>query len=214
MRVEGPTVVIEGVYLLTPEVPDLADHGPLAAYELRIELSATYPAVEPRVFETGGAFPHDTDHHVYDGDRCCLLVWEHWLATAQDTSLRAFFDGPLRNYFLGQCAAAQGQDWPFGERSHGARGLAEAYAEQLGCAAEVRTVKLFLKCFIKIHGREALPVYWRCPCESGRNIGQCCAPRLERLRTDVPLAEAARMLERLTVASRPAPVHATRRGGR
>ena len=80
----------------------------LAAYELRIELSPAYAAVEPRAWETGGAFPHDTDHHVFDNGRCCLLVWEHWLATAGDISLRAFFDGPLRNYFLGQYAVAQG----------------------------------------------------------------------------------------------------------
>jgi hypothetical protein len=207
-------VIVEGTYLLTPAIPALAEHGPLAAYQLRIELSAAYPAVEPEVSETGGAFPHDADHHVFENGRCCLLVWEHWIATADDTSLRAFFDGPLRNYFLGQYAVAQGQDWPFGERAHGAKGLADAYAERLGCGAEVRAVKVFLKGLLKIHGRDALPVYWRCPCESGRNIGQCCAALLERLRREIALDELELMLERLVAATRPPVVRAARRGAR
>ena len=199
---------------MVPAEPDLSNRGPLATYELRIELAAAYPAVEPKVWETGGAFPHDVDHHVFDSGRCCLVVWEHWLATADDTSLRAFFDGPLRNYFLGQYAVAQGLGWPFGERSHGPKGIAEAYADRLGCDAEVRAVKLFLKGLVRIHGRETMPVYWRCPCESGRNIGQCCAERLERLQQDISLAEIETMLERLTVAARPPAVAATRRKGR
>lgn len=92
--------------------------------------------------------------------------------------------------------------------------MAEAYADRLGCDPEVRVVKLFLKGLIKIHGRETMPVYWRCPCESGRNIGQCCAERLERLRCEVPLAEIENMLERLTVAARPPVVVAARQKGR
>lgn len=166
------------------------------------------------VFETGGAFLHDAAHHVYDNGRCCVLVWESWVATADDTSVRAFFAGPLRNYFLGQYAVAQGGDWPFGERAHGAQGLAEAYAERLGCAADMRIVKAFLKGFIKVQGRCAMPLFWRCPCESGRNIDKCCADQLSRLRGEVSIAEAEEMLKRLMAASRPPGMPARgRRGG-
>ena len=125
----------------------------MATYEIRVEIPPGYPVAEPLVFETGGAFPHDTAHHVYDNDRCCVLVWESWTATAADLSIRAFFDGPLRNYFLGQYAVAHGGAWPFGERAHGAEGLAQACAERLGCAPDLRTVKGFLKGLIKVHGR-------------------------------------------------------------
>ena len=104
VRLDAAAVVIEGRFILAPETPALAEQGPLATYEIRVEIPPGYPVAEPLVFETGGAFPHDTDHHVYDNDRCCVLVWENWTATAADVSIRAFFEGPFRNYFLGQYA--------------------------------------------------------------------------------------------------------------
>jgi hypothetical protein len=194
---EAAAVVIEGTFLLTAETPLLAEHEPLAEYEVRVEILPGYPVAEPVVFETAGAFPHDTAHHVYDNNRCCVLVWESWTATAADLSIRAFFEGPLRNYFLGQYAVAHGGTWPFGERAHGAEGLAQAYAERLGCAPHLKTVNGFLKGLIKLHGRRALPVYWQCPCGSGRHIGQCCGERLPSVMATVSCGEAEAMLARL-----------------
>ena len=187
----------------------MAEQGPLATYEIRVEIPPGYPVAEPLVFETGGAFPHDTAHHVYDNDRCCVLVWESWTATAADLSIRAFFDGPLRNYFLGQYAVAHGGAWPFGERAHGAEGLAQAYAERLGCAPDLRTARGFLIGLIKLYGRRTLPVYWQCPCGSGRNIGPCCGDRLPGVLAAVSYAEAKAMLARLAP---PRPPVATKPG--
>jgi hypothetical protein len=195
-------LVVEGSFLLSPLATDWVDHAALKKYQIRVEISEKYRDDEPLDFELEGAFPHQNSHHAYPEGRCCTLVWEPWVTTAQDISIGAFFDGPLRNFFLSQHCVELGQDWPFGEQAHGARGLIDAYADRLGCRPEARDVRQFLKGLIKLQGRKALPVFWRCPCESGKNIGNCCHRRLSRLVAEISPGVASRMLDRLSEHSR------------
>jgi hypothetical protein len=52
-------------------------------------------------------------------NRIEALVPEEWLL-ARDQTFRAFLDGPMRNFFLGQILVEAGKPWPFGERPHSA----------------------------------------------------------------------------------------------
>lgn len=190
--------------MVAPEAECNRDLGPLAEYHIRVEIDPRYPDVEPKVFETGGAIPREDRLHVYGEGQCCVLIWETWKATAPDVSIEAFFEGPLRNFFLSQYSVALGQGWPFDEWEHGRAGLATAYAERLGYSFDEITVKKFLKGYLKILGRREIPIYWKCPCQSGRNIRDCCHDHLLDLTKVVRPEEAQAMGDRLTMETRTA----------
>lgn len=195
--VEGDMVIALGGFIVAAEERRNRDFGPLAEFEIRIELDPRYPDIEPKIFEIGGSIPHEARFHISGDGSCCILVWETWRHTAQDLSIGAFLDGPVRNFFLSQRAVALGQGWPFGEWDHGAAGLIAAYGERLGYDFDEITLKRFLRRYLKILARQEVPAFWRCPCQSGRNIRNCCQERLSVLLCEVQEAEVRAMINRL-----------------
>jgi hypothetical protein len=131
---DGQKIHIEGVYLVFEEDVVAVPDGPLAEFDIRMELPDLYPCREPKVFEVGGRIPREPKRHINPDGDCCVTVWEHWLATANDHSFGSFLRGPLNEYFLGQFWFEQTGKWPFGERPHGMPGLEEAYADALQIA--------------------------------------------------------------------------------
>jgi len=198
----GRLVIVEGKFLVSPRHSDHDDYGAIAEYEIRVEIDPDYPRVEPKVFETAGAFPHSEEHHAYDLGQCCVLIWEIWTAESPDTSILAYFEGPLRNFFLSQYLVLSGKEWPFGEWQHGQDGLAQAFSQRLGCKPDVRTVRKFLHSYIKILNRRSLPLYWKCPCQSGLNLKNWCCDLIQNLMGRINFDQATAMLHRLTHPTR------------
>lgn len=143
--IAGGKVVVEGDYLVVLEDECVAASGPLAEYQVRMELSPRYPLVEPRVFETGGRIPHENEYHVNPDGVCCIGVWEAWCVTSEDVSIQAYLVGPFRNFFLSQYVFARTGDWPFGDYEHGRPGLVQAYSEVLGCRNNEADIRLLLQ---------------------------------------------------------------------
>jgi hypothetical protein len=93
---------------------------------------------------------------------------------------------------------ALGEEWPFGEWSHGLDGIYEYYRELLQ-THDARTVWRFLY----VLGKLNLKPHWDCPCGSGQKIARCCRARITDLRKKIPPAVARKALERLGVTSSP-----------
>ena len=109
--------------------------GPFDSYEILVGVPPAFPWQEPAVFETGDRVPRTADRHVFESHgNCCLGVWEEWLLRSRDHSASAFLQGPLHDYFLSQSWYEAKGEWPFGDRSHGALGVLEAFCEILGVA--------------------------------------------------------------------------------
>jgi hypothetical protein len=97
----------------------------LDRYQIEIRVPRDYPKNVPVVEEIGGRIPRTADRHISADGTACLLVPEEWLL-AGDQSFKAFLNGPMKNFFLGQILVEAGKPWPFGQRSHGYEGLIEA----------------------------------------------------------------------------------------
>lgn len=127
----GKNIVVSGTYLLLESGAVVDPAGPIASFDVEITVPPDYPRSEPEVFEIGERIPRCADRHINPGGSCCVTVWEHWLATAADTSFAGFLSAPLYEYFLSQYWFEQSGEWAFGERQHGAKGLQAAYADAL-----------------------------------------------------------------------------------
>ena len=190
----GSRIIVEGAYLIFEKGIIAAPAGPITEFTIKIEFPARYPKQEPKVFEIGGRIPRDPEHHINPGGDCCVTVWEHWLATAQDHSVAGFINGPLYEYFLGQFLVEKTGKWPFGERPHGFLGLEEAYADALGIPNE-RNKLLY---YLKLLSEEWPKGHWLCPCGSGKALRHCHRDDLAELHRRIPPAMARIMLRRLT----------------
>lgn len=189
----GPNIVVRGNYLLFENGAIANPAGPISEFDIEIVLSDGYPIREPKVFEVGGRIPRSSDHHVNDEGDCCVTVWENWLVCAKDHSFAAFMNGPLNEFFLGQYWFEQTGKWPFGERSHGQKGLEEAYADALG----IPNKKKDLIYHLRLLSRDWPKGHWLCPCGSGKPLRHCHSDELMALHERVPPRIAIRMLRRL-----------------
>lgn len=175
--------------------PIVHDGKVLDRFQVEVSFRESYPRTMPRVMETGGRIPKTLDRHVFPTSGfACLQVPEEWLTDA-DRSFRRFLKVPVHNYFLGQALVELGQPWPFGERSHGIKGLYEAYGEILG-EADPATIERLLQVLAARDPKG----HWRCPCGSGERLRKCCQDRINDLRDHISPEVARSILVRLNAA--------------
>lgn len=189
----GQTIRVVGRYFVFEREVVSAPGGPITTFEIEMELPNRYPGREPRVFEIAGRIPRKPERHINPYGDCCITVWENWLVVAQDHSFTSYINGPLNEYFLGQFWFEQKGEWPFGERSHGEKGLIEAYADALGIANKKEVIEYHLK----LLSRDWPKGHWLCPCGSGKILRQCHRNDLWAMHERVPPSIARRMLRRL-----------------
>lgn len=187
-HVVNDVVLLRGTYLV------VHDGEEVDRFSIEIELSQNHPESLPVVREVGGRIPRHADRHVNaaDGTACVLLPDEQWRLWPKGSSLRAYLDGPLRNYFLGQIAVELGQPWPFGEWKHGADGIIQYYAELVG-SDDPNVIADFLDCL----RAKKTKGHWPCPCGNGRRLRDCHQDFLRDLREKIPCRVADESLERL-----------------
>jgi hypothetical protein len=151
-------------------------------YLIEIELAATFPKELPIVREIGHRIPRIADRHMFADGTACLFVQEDWwLSHPNGYSLLEFLDGPVRNFFVGQSMYDLGLGWPFGDRSHGIKGILECYAE-LTDAPNLAIAEGYLK----LLAQEKFKGHHECPCGSGKKLRHCHQPMLMELRSKIP----------------------------
>lgn len=171
----------QGVYV-TGSFPVRQDDAEIDRFQIEIQLPANFPGGIPRVRETGRRIPRIADRHMYPDGTACLFVDEDWImANPEGTDWLTFLNGPVLNFFIGQCLVEAGAGWPFGERSHGARGILECYAGLTG-ANDLRIAYHYLQTLSpkKVKG------HWPCPCGSGIKIRDCHKQMIWDLKKKIP----------------------------
>lgn len=189
----GQKIEIEGAYLVFEKDVVAAPDGPIAEFDIRMELSDLYPRREPKVFEVGGRIPRNQDRHINPDGDCCVTVWENWLVATRDHSFGSYLSGPLNEYFLGQFWFEKTGKWPFGERAHGTPGLEEAYADALGIANKRKGLLYHLR----LLSQDWPKGHWPCPCGGNTLLRHCHRDDLMAMHQRVPSNVARRMLFRL-----------------
>lgn len=194
---EGPNIVVRGVYLVSDVGVTSSPRGPISEFEIEMAVPKRYPRQEPKVYEVGGRIPRHPDRHINPDGDCCVTVWEEWLVSAADNSFAAFMYGPVNEFFLGQYWYEHNGTWPFGERPHGKIGLVQAYADALGIPRDEHQLFNHLRLLSLDWPKGHLP----CACGSGRRIRHCHRAEMMALHNRVPPRLAKRMLRKLTDAA-------------
>jgi hypothetical protein len=187
--------IVDGTVQLRGSYGVRNDGVVLDRFQVEIRLQRDYTKTVPVVEEIGGRIPRITDRHISADGTACLLVPEEWLL-AEDQSFRAFLDGPMKNFFLGQLLVEAGKPWPFGQRSHGYDGLIESYMELLGITDPAR-VTAYFDCL----RRKALKGHFDCPCGSNKRLRNCHRAELQALATRIPSHIAQQAYDRMRIFS-------------
>src|SRR4051812_29423205 len=184
----------EGVRLLVRgSFPILSEYSIIDRFQIEVEIHPDFPEETPQVWEIGQRIPRIVDRHTYTNGGSCLLVPEEWLAQPiEERTLLAFLEGPVHNYFLYQCFAELGMDWPHGERQHGFEGVLEAFSGLLGVKDPVQLLN-----FLKLLTYEQIKGHWSCPCGSGKIIRRCHIGRIRELQTRIAPSVARKSIERI-----------------
>ena len=146
-------------------------------YEIGISVPSDYPRTTPAVRETAMRIPRDF-HKLDSGHLCLGSPTRLRLILAETPSLLSFVERCVIPYLYGYSIVESGGVLPFGELSHGTRGLRDDLAAMLGVDDD-----LVLLGFVRLLAkkkREAnkLP----CPCGSGMRLGRCHNRKLNTLR--------------------------------
>lgn len=152
--------------------------GAIEEFEVLIAADENFPNVEPILQEKAGRFPRDIDRHMFGDSMCCTCVWAEWLETSEDTSFAAFCNGPIRDFFLSQLYFEQEGNWPFGERKHGAEGLAESASRILGFRVTPTEALGHLNALTGGTPKG----HWTCVCGSGLKIRDCGFVHIKQIR--------------------------------
>ena len=128
-----------------------------------------------------------------DGTACLWVPGERWRYWPLGESMTTLLKGPVLSFFVAQSIYERTSTWPFGERSHGAKGIFEAYREMVGAA---RTNAVLMD-FIKMLGKRPIKGHWSCPCGSGSPLRSCHHDQVLSLSEQIDVSEARLALKQL-----------------
>lgn len=177
--------------VLTGDLPLLLDGRVVDSFNIEVVIPpAGSRTTVPIVREVAGRIPQDADRHVYPDGRACLFIEaEYWFKHPDGMDLLEFLRGPVTSYYIGQMSYEQNKQWPFGERSHGALGVAEFYAPLVG-SRDPRVIKRF----VEMVAAKKMRSTWRCPCGSGHRVWGCHGDVVRNLRSRIKRSAAATSL--------------------
>jgi len=147
-------------------------------FEVEIIFPITGTDYVPTAKETGGRIPRDFDFHVYpDGTMCLGAPFEIRRKYKQDPSLRAFINHLLIPFLYSFSFKEKHGYMPFGELSHGGKGIAEYYRELFETDSDLAVLEL-----LKIIAEDNYRGHMRCPCESGERLRNCHGKQIREIK--------------------------------
>jgi len=141
-------------------------------FSVLIALPRDYPDSPPTVQETGGRIPADF-HQYHDRTLCLGAPVEVSRRFKADPCLVTFVETLVVEYLYGYIYFEKFGEMPFGELSHGAKGIREYY-QGLFKTDNVQIVLSLLKVMADgtYRGNQA------CPCGSGKILRKCHGPSM------------------------------------
>jgi hypothetical protein len=146
-----------------PNHPEIDD-----TYEVEICIPKSFPRDLPTAMETGGRIPGDF-HTNYDKTLCLGSEVRQHLLLGKSPSLHVFVEKCLIPFLYGFSHKEQFGELPFGELSHGKRGIIEDYMTLFRVTSKKVCIDLLALAAMK--KRSANKEI--CPCSSGRRVGKC-----------------------------------------
>jgi len=138
------------------------------AFDIEIQIPPRYPDTLPVVKETGYRIPREFHTNPEDNTLCLAAPLAAKLQFALDRTLLGFIEHLVIPFLFNYVHLQKNGVLPFGERSHGAKGILEFYSEFFQCPDLGVILKL-----LKILGTHEYLGFEKCPCKSGKNLRNC-----------------------------------------
>lgn len=140
-------------------------------YKLEIIVPDKFPQSLPKVKETGGKIPRDGNFHVNPDGSLCLGSPLRLLKKIHNfPSLSGFADKCLVPYLYAVSHKLRnGEDFIFGELSHGDQGIVDDYSHIFGLKEHSQITQAIQLLGVKKRIANKKP----CPCGCGRRLGAC-----------------------------------------
>jgi hypothetical protein len=114
-------------------------------YQIEIKGNDGYPYTFPELFETGNAFPHNADWHVYEEDLSCCIDYpaNAKIICKNGMHVSDYIKNYAIPYFANQLFRIREGYYRYGEYSHGIFGKIEYYQSKLKAKNPEELLKMF-----------------------------------------------------------------------
>jgi hypothetical protein len=145
-------------------------------YELELWIPDRYPSLLPHVWETNRRIP-PSFHKLTDGSLCLGSETRLRLILSRSPSILSFVELCVVPYLYGHSYYEKHGELPFGELSHGSKGIIEDLADVFGVD------KVMVAGFVKVAAMKKRVANKRpCPCGGELRLGLCHRKRINMLR--------------------------------
>ena len=140
-------------------------------YKVTIVIKDNYPDELPVIRECDKRIPLSYEHIYSDGQLCLATDEEVRLTMGTNFNLKRWIDLFVIPYLFGYSYFEKYGVMPFGERSHGNKGIKEFYKDFFKVESEKKAID-FLK-FICSFKNYTYKGHHICPCGSGKKVRDC-----------------------------------------
>jgi len=170
-----------GYALYSGKIAFSANFQDLGLIEDEFEVEIMFPVdgmdKVPSAKEIGGRIPRDIDYHVArDGIMCLGAPLDIRRKFKEQPSLQSFIDKVLIPFLYSFRFKQEHGYMPYGELSHGGKGIIEYYRELFDTDSELKALEL-LKILVEDNYRGHIP----CPCSRGERLRNCHGPQIREI---------------------------------
>ncbi len=159
-------------YVLTGTVILNSEFGNIPLYDeycLEIRIRFDFPSSIPIVRDLNGDVPKGLEHFNAGGELCLGASCDLCEYLEAHTNIVDFINDIIMSYLYTASYYKRYGSTPFGERSHGIKGMEEAYMERYG--AKDRGTLISLLAYVA--GLREYRGHLLCPCGSGKKLRSC-----------------------------------------
>lgn len=136
-------------------------------FEITIQIDNDYPESIPSIIETSGKI-RTSYPHCFVNKRLCLATELEQRICLEEKGISGWIEDFVIPYFFSYEYYKRYSVYPFGERSHGLRGILESYKELFKIEDNIDVYSVF-EYAIKHQYRG----HDKCPCGSGKKVRNC-----------------------------------------
>lgn len=173
VKEEAASCTLSGKFIMNAEYNNIPLYD---EYEIEIVVRDIFPDEVPEVRNLGNDIPTAFEHFYSNGALCLGAACELYDFLAEKKSLRSFIDEIVMSYFYAVSYYRRYGTVPYGERSHGIKGIEEAYMDRY----EVADQNVLIQLMMYLAGVYRYRGHIDCPCGSGMRFRDCHGQKILR----------------------------------
>lgn len=168
------TTVLHGTFELNVEVQEIPLCG---TFDISIKIPPGYPEELPKLYELSNLVPDSFEHKYVDGSCCLGVDGELYQRFIPNPTLLHYVKDMVSDYFASVKWFTRYGNYPFGQRSHGAKGVLEFYRQFWDVDDDQLAVRMLCIALVPGTYRGHQP----CPCGSGKTARKCHGSSFQKI---------------------------------